>query len=169
LISPAHTASADIGDFLLAAKVCAQKPELYHGTWQINPDRIRFTLFDSFRISCLISRKTINAALESWTQYRNDFLTAPERMESVGHTPPPLSAPGVIATLSASLDYLTEKRAWSMPLGLLTVYAECRAEIKGAKIKFKPDEEEIEQIKTRFKQAEEKGKQLLEERNKCQS
>jgi hypothetical protein len=169
LVSQAKGASANIGDFLLAAKVCAAKPELYHGTWQINPDKIRFTFFDNFRASSLISRRKLDRAIEAWTAYRNDYLTAPERMDAVGHSPAPLSAPGVIATVSASLDYLPEERAWSMPLGLLTTYAECRAEIKGAKIKFKPGEEELEDIQMRFKMAEEKGKQLLEERKKCQS
>jgi hypothetical protein len=168
LISPTHAATADIGDFLVAAKVCATKPELYHGTWQINPDRIKFTFFDGIRVSFLLSRKTINNALDAWTAYRNDYLTAPERMEAVGHAPAPLSAPGVIASLSASLDYLSEERAWCMPLGLMTVYAECRAEIKGAKIRFKPDDEEVDRIKQEFEAAEEKGKRIMEERQKCQ-
>jgi hypothetical protein len=157
-------------DFALAVKICSIRPVLYQGAWQIPAYKIRFTLADHFRVIRLANPHTRAKGLAEWQAYYTDFCMLPERMESDGHSPQPVSAPGVLAAISSALQYLPEGRVWTMPLNTLFAYGEIRAELKGAKIRFAPSDKQLEKIKRELAEAEEVGKRLLAERlAQCQN
>ena len=123
------------------------------------------TIFlDKLRIIKLKSKWYQSAIIKEWESYQEDYLALPERMECVDHNPAPLSSPGIVASVTATLDTLSEERAWTMPLGTMYTYAEVRAEMKGAKIRFRPSKEEEEEIMEQLNEAEEIGQKLLAER-----
>jgi hypothetical protein len=155
---------ADAASFLHALKVCAIEPELIDGVYQIPFEKIKFTFADRFRLSKLATAKGQEKAIAEWKAYQDDFSALPERMENVEHKPAPLSAPGVVAAVTMALEYLPEQRAWTMPIGTLYTYAEVKAELNGAKIRFRPSKEDEEQILEELKEAEKRGQELLKER-----
>lgn len=156
-----HISAADL---LHALKVCSIKPELIEGAYQIPSHKIRFTLADKWRIGRMSTAKDQAHVLKAWQAYQGDFCSLPERMENMEHKPAPLSAPGVIAAVVAALDFLPESRAWTMPIGTLFTYEEVRAELQGAKIRFRPSKGEEEKILEQLKEAEKEGARLLAER-----
>lgn len=155
---------ADASQLLYALKVCSLEPVLDCGVWQIQPEKIKFTWLDRFRIGKMCNKRFQPEILKQWEAYQADYLALPERMEYSDHKPAPLSSPGVVASVTSALDTLPEERAWTMPLGTMYTYAEVRAELKGAKIRFKPSKEDEEEILAQLKEAEEIGQKLLKER-----
>jgi hypothetical protein len=158
-------------DFALAVKVCSIAPALYQGAWQIPAHKINFTIADHFRVVSLANPHTRERAMAEWAGYYADFCTLPERLESDGQPPQPVSAPGVLAAIASALQYLPEGRVWTMPLNTLFAYGEIRAELKGAKIRFSPSEKQLEKIRKDMAEADEIGKRLLDERmsKQCQN
>jgi hypothetical protein len=157
-------ASVKPWELVYAIKVCNQKPVFDCGVWQIKPEKIRCSFLDKLRIVKLKSKWYQSVIIKEWESYQEDYLALPERMECVDHNPAPLSSPGIVASVTATLDTLSEERAWTMPLGTMYTYAEVRAEMKGAKIRFRPSKEEEEEIMEQLNEAEEIGQKLLAER-----
>jgi len=154
----------DASQLLYALKVCAQDPVFDCGVWQIKPEDIKFTFQDKFRLAKLCSKAKQARIIKEWEAYQSDYLALPERMEYEDHKPAPLSAPGIVASVTSAMEYIPEERAWTMPLGTLYTYAEVRAELKGAKIRFCPSKGEQEEIMEQLREADEIGQKLLAER-----
>ena len=154
----------DASQLLYALKVCNLKPAFDCGVWQIKPEQIRFTFRDKFRLARLCNKGLQAGIIKQWEAYQEDYLALPNRMECSDYNPAPLSSPGVVASVTSALEFMPEERAWTMPLGTMYTYAEVRAELKGAKIRFEPSEEDKEEILAQLKEAEEAGRKLLEER-----
>lgn len=158
--------NVEITDFLYALKICSRNPKFIHGAWSVDT-KIRFTLLDHFRVFQLLNARLKGKAFKAWQAYQNDYQSLPEHMQSEGLTPS-ISAPGILAAVVSGMRFMSEKRAWTMPLSLLICYTEVRSEMSGGKVRFEPDEREKKEIKKQLEYAEQKGRELLEERKKCQ-
>ena len=133
-------------DLVLAAKICAAPIVLENGAYvPRRTNRIRASLRDWWWSRKLSKRPGLfRFEARKWQCHYDDHCARMMQMtrEGVAET---LTAPFIGALVVKGMQIgLTEARAWSMPLGLLSTLAEIADEMAGGGVRFL-DQDEMEQ------------------------
>lgn len=160
LVTGGDSVTAD--ELLLAAKICSAPVRIVNGCYlpdvSFNP-----TWRDQLRLAWVtLRRDRMMGHIKAWGAYVGDYMTTPEQMQTPGHEPATVSAPSIFALAILGVKLFGEARAWSMPFGMLKTSIDVYSELRGAKIKFAPDPEEVEKIKGNFDEADQAGAAFME-------